>query len=196
MGKRLPDTNIDIGENCVACLIENGGYFVSGQQPKFLYLTFSAIQHVTSYECQTHPYPPNGHIFTLEQQPGNPCTYIYDRDPWFIEIKFGPSGIPNRTVRLQSTGAMIYFDSLSSAENQCEFNHSNLYTGPVVGCCGFGGYSTISFRRELLVIAESLGIPLSKTTFAESFSVDADHSVIKFCNKKDGTNIKIKILHP
>ena len=58
------------------------------------------------------------------------------------------------------------------------------------------GMAIVWWNEGAIDYLEALNIAPNPRLMTESFYVDAEHAVVKFCDKRDATNIKIKFEIP
>jgi hypothetical protein len=172
----------EYGLDCAAC-------WDPDETPLFVWVVFDGVlKGLVAGAEQVQ----NGHVYKLEQDPLNPCTYYYNWLGAGWKCQFFRSGATGRWHLSLYYNAFEHFVGNRAG---CPAEHdvwSNLYTDPNVSR-GYGGVGTVWWGEEVLDLIFALGIPDEEGTFYEVFLIGQTNFVYKFCNVKYALNQKIVI---
>lgn len=136
--------------------------------------------------------PVNLHLFKLTQLPGAPCNWRYYNESFGWDVWF--TLYSNRyTIYFAETkpGPPVYFiDELVNVpppEYQVFVNDFQ----EIWPAYGYEGFATIFWLDSIRTLAEDFGLDWSGKTLFEIFPHPTMKMVIKFCEERTDTNIKI-----
>lgn len=179
MGQRMPDIDIEYGDDCFAI-------FPANLTPKFLYVRFSEV-----VACPGQPGPPpNQRLLKLEQKPLAACAYSWEDSNWVCSCDLNAVGFTTQILLFNKPDTFLYFTARVAApitEGQVFANES---LGCPAGRGGKDGICVVTWSPQATALLAGVVIEKSADLFMEIFPKPNGDLVYKFCRTRDSTNIK------
>jgi len=188
MGTRISDPDIISGNDCAYCTGPESTW-LSGETPKTVYAVFNNLNACPNF---TGPLP-NGEAFVLTQEPALPCRGGHDGSVWYISFYAKlPSENFSELLLIWKTLNKIAFQSRLPP---CPFEYQgfdNLVLSCTSNVCATDGIGIVSWNSIPQALIREIGLVPGESLFLESFPHEDGSRVVKFCDRKNATNIKIK----
>lgn len=188
LGQRIKNPNIEFGSDCTRCTFPTFDRFPAGETPKYVYACFWGIENCgfSSYSA------PNGRIFRLPQDAGNPCMWYLDGSVWKVEFIADRIAPAVSRLQLGDKDGWSFFtgNQVICPDEYTVFN--NAQGACILMYAGAGGHGTIWWNAELLDISEDFGIVPCTELFYDVFNIDASTFVHRFSDRRSGVSISIK----
>lgn len=189
MGTPLPCPPIKSGSDCPAC---TPGRWPSGETPKFVYVMFWKIINcgVSSYSA------PNGHVFTLEQNPANICNWFWLGDTWHVFWDAKRIGPPQSRLRLLDVDGFSFFSDLSLQCPMEYWTYINDQNSCILMYAGARGGGTVWWNSKNNAVITSMGLDCGLGSFNETFRGPSSKITSKFNSLYQRTNLRIQLPFP
>lgn len=184
MGQRMPEIEIEYGDNCLAC-------FPSGETPKYVYARFSLMEKCTGPgfgNCHT---PPNDRMFKLTQHVSIPCAWTLTTGVWTIGYRAWNVANNKSRLYLYDDFSQYYFTQYEPSCQAEGFVYVSVLTCTPGLECTLGGIGVVTWTPQATALLESINMKKARDLFMELRPLANGKLVYKFCRLQDVTNISI-----
>lgn len=189
MGTPIPE-QVDYGNDCTRCTPPAGILWPAGETPIYVYVTFHGINRCWPASKD----PPNGKTFKLTQVDGYPCQWQHVGSSWRVTFEadlIGPH--KSRILLLEVPTGISHFASVSDPCPEELHIFHNDQKACILMYGGAGGLATIHWMGLALHLVVWMSLPSGSRIMLETFPIDDDLVVYKFCLPRHSMNIKIKV---
>lgn len=185
MGQIIPKPPVEYGNDCPSC---TPGRWPVGETPKYVYCMFWDV-----VGCGVSPNdPPNGVVFRMVQQPGNPCLWLLNGSVWRPDFQPKTVGPGMSQLRLLDSGGFSFFIGTSFPCRPEYQRYTNSQAACIFAFAGSAGFGTAWWNDDVTDIITELGLQGNGKLFYELFMQTGVFEVHKFTSLYYRTNIKVK----
>lgn len=188
MGTPLPSRVIDFGDDCEACVPPAGSLWEIGETPKYLYVTFNGLVACPNFAGIL----PNGQIFKMTQHDTIKCLWICyygDYEIWFWS--FDPLWNWSALYIWHTDGKWLFQGMFDPCPFEYHAMQNIIETCPNHVYAHFG-YGVVCWNDIAIDVADDIVLDFNPGLQHEFFAHEDGDIVLKYCDKRDATNVKVK----
>lgn len=188
MGTLIDSPEIEFGDDCNVCVAHPYHLWPPGETPVKIYVVFSGLEPCSGLNEDL----PNGRCFTLTQHETVKCRWVHTDSGWEVILHMWEMVLNSSILSLQQNdGKWAFYQT----DMPCR-EEFHIYTNAYVVCagplCAINGAAIVSWHEIPRDIIEDIGIPISDRLRYESFLHPDGDIIHKYCDKRDGSNLKVK----
>jgi len=161
------------------------------ETPTYMYGFFWDILKGTAGPARLAP---NLHIFKMSQIEPDACIWRYTNLDFGWEVEFGLQAHQCwLLLRDANNPDFFYFVHTIAVSPPSEYEVFTNFFQQEAGSFGYQGFGTIFWLDSIRDLAAEFGLDLTGDTLLEMRATDAQKMIIKFCNLRLNTNVKIQL---